>query len=585
MKFEHIFNKILAPFYKSFVHFVWFFILLIVPSVVYWLKMPLDFLHIKYVILAIPICLWSSYLCCCFSNCKYGGYYIKRIIYILLTTFAVIECFLLTFFGTRITEMTLQLLFETNGSETAGFFQIYIFTRKFLLYLFIVILVLIINIITVKLLKDYRPTKKIRFFCIPMLLLCCVLNLWRDTRFVKQMIRPDIQSILIDIDGTIYSKNYTTIGRLIYSSRIYFLLSSDINRLEETLSMNTIIKSNYKSPKIVVIIGESFNKYHSNLYGYELITNPYLTDEYNNGNLYVFEDVCTPFNVTHRCLKSLLSFESQDNNIYWVSDLLFPALFKKAGYHVNFISNQEVKGGNKDSWSFSNDYLTNPKNSQYLFDYMNQVKYQFDYDLVYNTKEQIDTSIDNFLSIYHLMGQHAAYAYRYPSEYNKFTVADYYYRKDLNNDSKMIVASYDNATLYNDAVVKNILDIYRNDEVIAIYFSDHGEEVYDFRNRVGRCHDEIIIPQRAKYEYSIPFMVWMSDGYKAAHPNIVEAVSAAVNNPFMIDDLPHLLIDLSGIDYETFDPSRSPINFCYNKSRKRYLEMDKQCYEKILMEK
>ena len=580
--FSWLFDKIINPISEDIIHFIWFFFLLLAPSVVYWLKMPLDIMHVKSVILSVPICLWSSYVCCVISNFKYGSQYIRRIIYIILTLFAAIECYLLVFFGTRITEMIVQLVFETNSDEAAGFFQFYIFTRKFLFYIIGVIFFIVLNLITVKYSIHFRLPKFIKCAIISILILCGALNVWRDTRFIKLMLNDEVPSILSDIDGTVYSKNYTTIGRIIYSCRIYFILKTDLVRLENVLSDTYGLTSNYTSPKIVVIIGESFNKHHSNLYGYDILTNPYLTEELNKGNLYVFNDVCSPFNATYRCLKSFLSFESQDNNIYWVSDLLVPALFKKAGYYVQFVSNQEVKGENKDSWSFSNDYLTNPRISHYLFDYMNEESYQYDSDLVLATKDDIDFSKEYYLTLYHLMGQHSAYDQRYPKEYEVFTSADYDNRKDLNVEQKSIVATYDNATLYNDKVINDILDIYRDDEVVVIYFSDHGEEVYDFRNRVGRCHDEKIIPQRAKYEYSIPFMIWMSDKYKEAHPNIVHNVLCALELPFMIDDLPHLLIDISGIEYDAFVPSRSVINSSYNRDRQRLLENDKQNYDALI---
>lgn len=581
-KILNIIDKIVKPVSANFIHFVWIFFLLLAPSVVYWLKMPLDLVHIKYLIIAIPICFWSSYLCCVIIY-LIGSGYVRRIIYILLTLGASVECFLLLFFGTAISEMTMQFMLGTNLNETVGFFKTYIFTKRFLLYSIGVFLVLLLNAVSVRRFKNYMAGKYIRLLILLILIPCCILNIWRDVRFVKLMCETEIQTILHGREKRL-SKNYTITGRLIYSSRMTYILWNDIISLEEVLNQNKLVTSSYKSPKIVVVIGESFNKNHSNLYGYHLNTNPLLTNELHRGNLYVFNDVITPFNATYRCLKSLLSFSSQDNNIYWASDLLFPAIFKRAGYFVDFISNQEVYGENNDMWSSPNDYLTNPKISPYLFDYMNPKKYQYDGELISCFKEVVNSGERSnlYLDIYHLQGQHAAYQQCYPKSYDIFTPNDYPHRTKLGLAEKTILASYDNATLYNDKVINDIIDLYRNEEVILLYFSDHGEEVYDFRNRAGRCHEEIISAPRARCEYSIPFMIWMSDKYKVLHPSIVKSISESLDYPFMIDDLPHLLIDLAGIEYESFEPSRSLINPSYNKDRKRYLEINKQCYEDIM---
>ena len=40
------------------------------------------------------------------------------------------------------------------------------------------------------------------------------------------------------------------------------------------------------------------------------------------------------------------------------------------------------------------------------------------------------------------------------------------------------IADYDNATLYNDIVLSKIVDLFRQQEAIVIYLSDHGEDCY-----------------------------------------------------------------------------------------------------------
>lgn len=47
--------------------------------------------------------------------------------------------------------------------------------------------------------------------------------------------------------------------------------------------------------------------------------------------------------------------------------------------------------------------------------------------------------------------------------------------------------------------------------------------------------------------FDIPFIVYCTPKYVEEHPDIVNRIEASVDNPFMTDDLPHLLFDLAGI--------------------------------------
>lgn len=133
-----------------------------------------------------------------------------------------------------------------------------------------------------------------------------------------------------------------------------------------------------------------------------------------------------------------------------------------------------------------------------------------------------------------------------------------------------------------DTVVAAIFDQFRERDAIVIYLSDHGEEVFDYRDRMGRSHDPVVTHERAKYQFEVPFMIWMSDRYKENHPDMVSRIERSVNRPYMTDDLPHLMLDLAGIECEWFDPARSVINDQFDASRKRLLLDSRQDYDAIM---
>ena len=59
----------------------------------------------------------------------------------------------------------------------------------------------------------------------------------------------------------------------------------DIEEIEKIIDLIKVEKTDQKAPLIVLVIGESFNKYHSSLYGYDLKTNPLLEKRKENKEL------------------------------------------------------------------------------------------------------------------------------------------------------------------------------------------------------------------------------------------------------------------------------------------------------------
>lgn len=162
------------------------------------------------------------------------------------------------------------------------------------------------------------------------------------------------------------------------------------------------------------------------------------------------------------------------------------------------------------------------------------------------------------------MGCHSKYSKRYPMKYNKFNLAK--------NNKEKIINEYDNSILYNDFVVNSLLYIKKqycieNHEVIAtaIYFSDHGENVYDENDNVG--HDYADVLPKANVE--IPFIVWYSARYQSLYPNKLNIIYSNKNKPFITDNLFHAIIDINDITFKLFEPERSIFNKKYNSNRKR----------------
>lgn len=362
-----------------------------------------------------------------------------------------------------------------------------------------------------------------------------------------------------------------------------------IGSLHKAMKSLAIDSCTFRSPEIVLILGESYNKHHAELYGYPLPTTPRLSQEAAAGRLYPFADVVSPANFTVEALHLLFSFASQDRQTLWYDTPLFPALFRHAGYDTLIFDNQTTFTlENDDVWDQEiRHFLYHPRLSPQLFTHCNADKYPFDEGLLADFDRQDTLRGNPFrITFFHLMGQHIAYGERFPAQDRYFTADSIpeYSREELlrNQPERRIVADYDNATRYNDRVVSGILDRFRQRDAIVIYLSDHGEEVFDYAHRNGRVHDATLTAACCRHQYEIPFMIWMSDRYQENHPDIAAAVARSVDRPYMSDDLPHLLLDLAGIGCNWYDPTRSVINDRFDASRPRLLREDKIDYDSIM---
>lgn len=124
---------------------------------------------------------------------------------------------------------------------------------------------------------------------------------------------------------------------------------------------------------------------------------------------------------------------------------------------------------------------------------------------------------------------------------------------------KQDLADYDNATLYNDAVLDEIIRHIEKEDAILVYHSDHGEEVHDFRNRYGRSL-EPVTPQIHRCVYEVPLFVYTTPEYRRRHPAMYARIKEAAGRKVNLADMSMLLLDLAGVESVNFNPARSPLS-------------------------
>lgn len=368
---------------------------------------------------------------------------------------------------------------------------------------------------------------------------------------------------------------YAPVYRLVFSIYANTLTAKQVQKLIATADKVQVDSCTFRSPNIVLIIGESYNRHHSQMYGYAMPTTPRQIKLERTGRLVRYDDVVSPWNLTSFVFKSLFSMHVTGQKGEWCDYPLFPELFRKAGYHVTFITNQFLPKAKEAVYDFSGGFfLNNPKLSAAQFDTRNTQLHRYDEDLLKDYDELKGANTDANLTIFHLIGQHVAYRQRSPKDRKHFKGDDYKEMKpNLNARERGILADYDNAILYNDSVVSEIVGRFENEDAIVIYVPDHGEECYEGdMHFFCRLHSAEIDARLAHAEFDIPFWIWCSHKYAARRPEIFKQVTEARHRRYMTDALPHLLLYLAGIYAPDYHDEYNILSPNYNEARPRLLK-------------
>ena len=529
---------------------------------------------------------------------------LRGFIYVIAYLLAIIDTFCMVQFGNTISPSMLLLVGETTGNETAEFFSTYVnlevvFTTELGWVLLVLLAHIIYEVIKWKVKRvkwKVECVNRIVPFAFCLLALVLIILGWNDTITNKKcMVRHFSCKTVGDVEKDMNLRPmvmmYQPVYRLadaFFTNRLVSLqldrLKEEAEKVEKMTPEQLGIPSDFMDSKpsnIVLIIGESFNKYHSQLYGYEKKNTPRQVKMEKSGRLVKYSDVMAPWNLTSFVFKHLMTTYTVGDEGDWCDYPLFCQLFRKAGFQVNFLTNQFLPHAKDAIYDFSGGFFINDEMlSKVQFDVRNEETHLWDEDLLKDyarlvapPEGVVDTASVPSLTIFHLMGQHVNYRIRCPKQKMKFFASGYDRPQNTLKEKKNI-AYYDCAVWYNDSVVGAIVDRFKNDDAVIIYFPDHGDEVYGpgSLHHCGRNHTTNITKDIAQQEYEIPMWFYCTAKYSKRHPDVVAAIRKAKNKPFMTDAMSHLLLGLAGIKCKAYRPELDLLSPQYNEKRQRLMQ-------------
>jgi heptose-I-phosphate ethanolaminephosphotransferase len=292
--------------------------------------------------------------------------------------------------------------------------------------------------------------------------------------------------------------------------------------------------SNAIYDKVIIIQGESVNKHHMGIYGYDKETTPFLTSMTQKGLLYKFNAI-SPANQTKYCIPMFYSNASVKD---WKNGFVTSSVikdFENNGYQTYWISNQGKFG-------IDDDYIAevaSDANSTMFFNQGDFTTAKTDI-LIKKYLDKKITNNDKEMYIFHLIGSHHKYTARYNAEHI------------LYKNPKNIIQAYDNSIYFTDYIIRNIFKYFnnKNQNILIVYLSDHGERV----NVHGKCGHGFIPP--SKEELEIPLVIYSS----IANSRIDILYKKNKDNYFNLENFNYLISYVTNIEDEP-NISYSPTTF------------------------
>lgn len=317
----------------------------------------------------------------------------------------------------------------------------------------------------------------------------------------------------------------------------------EFNKEEKNIQIKLVTQNDV----IVVVIGESTTRRHMNIYGYQRKTTPRLKEL--SDSLAIYKNVISSHVYTTASIFNIFTLSNYENPN--APNTLIDYL-KNAGYQVFWLSNHRPVGFYDNLVS----RLASAADESFFLSF-NDFRHNTLYDevLIPKLNERLSKKGKKVIFM-HLIGNHYAYKKRYPKIFSEFTSKE-------KNSKNEIIDTYDNAILYNDFIVSEIIKTVNQkaQKSAVIYFSDHGEEVYDIVDFFGHFQDK---PTSTMYE--VPFLVYMSPTFEKPNDFIIDE-----SRRYMLDDFPHSLTHFMGIESELLKKSRSIFSTNFQ-TRKRIIQ-------------
>lgn len=295
------------------------------------------------------------------------------------------------------------------------------------------------------------------------------------------------------------------------------------------------IKLNDAPQYFILVIGESARADHFGINGYARATTPKLS---SLDNVYSFTNVTSYAATTRQSVPIMITrATSQAPDITATSVL---DVFQKQGFSTHWFSlNDRFNKHNNPTTRL----ITNIPDKRFRSAFHVAYKTAKDHIMLPAIEQLINTESHPSCIALHTRGSHWAYTGRYAEEFAHWIPTS----SDVERPDEIINA-YDNSILMTDDFIFQVIDSVRDKNAVVVYCSDHGESLGENGFFNHGCNER---PEQRR----VPLIVWLSNSYKAHHPDIAASIAAHTNAPISHDYLYESLLSLGCIQQQNYRPS------------------------------
>ena len=298
---------------------------------------------------------------------------------------------------------------------------------------------------------------------------------------------------------------------------------------------------------VVLFIGESDNRLNWDLYGYPRSTNSALRQAWSQlgGETLLYRQAWSTQAFTLPSLRLALTPATETHPEAWRDSPDILMLAQAAGYRVRWLSNQPGHDGWLAALARGAEHHTFINHGNW------RDSSSTDADLLAPLQAQLrEAPSAHELIVVHVLGQHFHYKLRCPGQKGPFDGIDHdavmqsMQAAGRNASTRRARNAYDNAVHCGGQAVAQMLQAVaqaRADrQVMALYFSDHGQEVGHHRDFAGHSSQD-------HSGYTIPMWLWSNRPWGPV-------ARAQQTQPVALDTLDQTLHTLLGIRSRWYDP-------------------------------
>ena len=304
----------------------------------------------------------------------------------------------------------------------------------------------------------------------------------------------------------------------------------------------------------VFILGESATRNHWSIYVYPNKTTPRM--ENIRDELFIFNNLVTPISNTAKAMELIFTqscIENLNN-----PKCTYAQMLKSSGYDVSHYSSQSRWG----KWDGVESFIFAGADPLVFIEEEKTPGSEWhDDSLLEYLDNDISSKTNHTVTILHLVGSHFPAHSHYPNENGPLELKNFI--KDTAGPNAA-TNEYDNSIFFTDMLLGSTIDKLKERGGFSwmIYISDHGDSIG--ANSFRLTNDRNV--------WEVPMIVWLSEDYKKAYPELVKELKSSTDKPLQSDLLLPGFLRIAGISGWDIGTEKDFLNQNFKPRKPRVIE-------------